>query len=339
MHYSIKTADVAPVDTSSKEGKVEDNQTTDEASLIKGGTLLSPRSDLHPHKPIVDSGSKMSVGQNQALTKKIQKIIKNSNLSSETKTELINDLVISHGRKTALQIQRKLPSGNQMLLSGGGGNNTQRQSMTDIPGPRRSETVAGQDVVTRSSNDTAMSANDDDDEPDDDNDDDDEENDDDDDDESDDDEYDNASVKDRSFLDQLRAAVTMIKVVSRSRNIRLSTGNFLALDKAIHVMKAFFSEVCSDGQESKDRRFLLKSNGDIFYQTDKKQIRMKLQKLLATLSFNTAKLFAFLQGISKKNDGVAPYSSDEKTLIRAFVSLSHFHRKYIPCAKVRDLCM
>ena len=145
-------------------------------------------------------------------------------------------------------------------------------------------------------------------------------------------------MKNRPLLQQLKDAVKIIKIISRSRKIRLVAANFLALDKAVDVMRDFFSEKCPNGYESKDRRFLLKQNGNIHYQADTKEIVLKLRKLLVTLSLNAAKLFDFLKGISKKDIGVSPYSSDEKAFIRIFLSSSGFSRRHIPCAKVRKLC-
>ena len=65
----------------------------------------------------------MTTEESSKLSKKISKIIKNNNLSPETKTELIHDLIIQTQKKKILTIERdKLPSRNSMLLTGAGNN-------------------------------------------------------------------------------------------------------------------------------------------------------------------------------------------------------------------------
>ena len=385
LHYSIKSANASAITSPTAPTTEHIVEQAHGSSPAIGGAVI-PSSRVPQNLESADSASStMNKDHSQTLTKRIRKIIRNNNLTIETRTDLINDLVASHSRKLALQAQRRLPSGNRMLLSGGGDPvrvNPSSPSTSNVP-ISSSATVGGIPTISparhvddapsklKESN-TANSGkgisndaeNDDGDDDDDDssdicdgdggdnggdddggdNEDEDDDDDDDDDDDGDDDNLDNdggssGSTGRHSLIQQLNSAIKVIKIVSRSHKIRLLPATFLALDRTVRIIRGFFSEQTHDGYESKDRRFLLKSNGDIHYQSDTKQIVVKLQKLLITLSYNTVGLFRFLQAVSKGNSGVTPYSGDEKSFIRVFVSSSGFGRKHIPCSKVRQLCM
>ena len=137
---------------------------------------------------------------------------------------------------------------------------------------------------------------------------------------------------------RLSQIVNIIRLVSRSNNIKLTSSNHLALGRSTRVINKFFSEKCSDGFESKSRRFLVKGNGEIAYQSDSKPITMKLEKLVVSLVFNSDKLFSYLKATAKKNSGVTAYTLDEKEFIKQFVRASNYNPRHINCAKIRKLC-
>ena len=265
----------------------------------------------------------------QILNKKIKKILKDSSLSINKKTSLINELIVNHNKKLSLQANSQLPSGNKLLLSGGGKKTTPTDSSST------SEPSQKFDDFDDNDNDDN---NDDDDEDDEDDDDDDDDDNEDEDDNNDDDQPKNsATIHDISK--QLRNSLNIIKIIAKSNAIKLNSSNYLAFDKTAQIIKRYFSEPTTEGLESKDRRFLLKNNNIIVYQGDAKEIRLRLQKLLISFSLNNSKLFAFLEATSSKKIGVVPYSSDEKAFLGTFARLSHFNCKHIPCFKIRKLCL
>ena len=130
----------------------------------------------------------------------------------------------------------------------------------------------------------------------------------------------------------------IIKLVSRSNGIKLTSSNHLALGRSTRVIRKFFTENCHDGTETKCRRFLLQGNGEIAYQSDSRPFKMKLEKLIVSLVFNSDKLFSYLKAVSKKKSGVTAYTLDEKEFIRQFVRASNYNFRHINCAKIRNLC-
>ena len=131
-----------------------------------------------------------------------------------------------------------------------------------------------------------------------------------------------------SMKHRLSQIVNIIRLVSRSNNIKLTSSNHLALGRSTRVINKFFSEKCSDGFESKSRRFLVKGNGEIAYQSDSKPITMKLEKLVVSLVFNSDKLFSYLKATAKKNSGVTAYTLDEKEFIKQFVRASNYNPRH-----------
>ena len=141
-----------------------------------------------------------------------------------------------------------------------------------------------------------------------------------------------------SVKQRLMKTVNMIKLTSKSNNIKLTPGNRLALSKLVQVMTKFFSEKCMDGNESKSRLFLLEGNGEIAYHANDRPIKMKSNKLIASLILNSNKLFDYLKATSSKSTGVSAYTSDEKEFIQNFVRASGYNTKYIVCSKIKKLC-
>ena len=145
-------------------------------------------------------------------------------------------------------------------------------------------------------------------------------------------------VKSSSARQRLMKTVNMIRLTSRSNNIKLTPGNRLAMSKLVQVMTKFFSEKCPEGNESKSRLFLLEGNGEIAYHASDRPLKMKSNKLIASLVLNSGKLFDYLKAISSKNTGVSAYTADEKEFIQNFVRASGYNTKYIVCSKIKRLC-
>ena len=138
--------------------------------------------------------------------------------------------------------------------------------------------------------------------------------------------------------DRLSRVTNIIKLVSKSKGIKLSSSNHLALGRSTRIISKFFSKYCRDGIETKCRRFLLRGNGEIAYQSDSRPFRMKLEKLIVSLVFNSDKLFSYLKAVSNKKSGVNAYTVDEKKFIREFVRASNYNFRHINCVKIRKLC-
>ena len=90
-------------------------------------------------------------------------------------------------------------------------------------------------------------------------------------------------------------------------------------------------------KESRDRRFKITKAGEIHYHSDTKDIVMRVEKLIASLSLTTTQLYKYLAA-SSHNGKVEKYKQKEKRLIKAFVRLSEMPKNLIPSMKMRTLC-
>ena len=107
---------------------------------------------------------------------------------------------------------------------------------------------------------------------------------------------------------------------------------------AKHVETFFPLSIKGNCLESKDRRFLMKSNGEILYHHDNRDKKTSLLRLMASLTFSKAKMFHVLRA-SNERKKIIPFSKEEKSVIRSFVANSNFPTEAIPCGKIRALCM
>ena len=346
LHLSIRSL---------KQEEVSSKQNSEEAPSQKlGAGILYNNADIlnkekehlktNLHTPQVKP--KKMEDNNNSLSKRIKRIIDNNNLSPNTKTELIHDLITTLQKQKVLAIQReKLPSRNSMLLLGAGSSNTANVT--------RNDQYSSNDNDDNTNNITENNSDNIDDNIDDDND-----NDDDNDDNEDntmDNVYDaeqrhNApdavlsstplAIQRSNRKNPLILATNKIKDICRSHKLSITKANVESLDEASRSINDYLSIKCSNGMESIDRRFMLNSSGIITFRGYDNNINMSLQKLLVTLCFSKTSLFNFLEATSRKqNKAVTPYSNGEKKFISSFVNLASINPALIPCLKIRALCM
>ena len=114
----------------------------------------------------------------------------------------------------------------------------------------------------------------------------------------------------------------------------------IAIKKLRYVVKhveTFFPHKLSKGYESRNRRFLLKSNGELIYHHDNRSKRTTLLRLLVSLSFTRNKIFRILKTANVQGKVIA-FSKDEKSAIKALVTQSELPVSQIPCSKIRYMC-
>ena len=313
-----------------------------EKKLLKT-TLGTLRSD--PDKMDSDKG---------LLSKKIKKIINNNNLSANTKTELIHDLIATLHKRRILAIEReRLPSRNSTLL-GAGSTNVNGDAAVDAAG-HQSVNAAHPSTIAGSSNDINHNDNIDDSDDDDNDDDDDDDNDEDNDDVNHNDNNANADAIDNrknttttvvpptpqrgDCGDLLTFTTDSVRDICRLRKLGVSRANLELMNGTSRTIRNYLTVKLKNGVESVDRRFTLDSSGTVTFHDYDGDAAMSLQKLLVSLCFSKSSLFNFLEATSKrKNGAVTPYSNGEKRLLSSFVRLASMNAALIPCLKIRALC-
>ena len=346
LHLSIKSLkdkQQEPKPSSTEQQPTTSN--TEQQSTGAGNNRLEEEEEnskkyLEKKRDLLNSSEKTSNTMNEEndkLSKRIKNIIKNNNLSPDTKTEIIHDLIITTQKKKILAIERdKIPSRNSMLLSGAGNNSEQQTSFASAKNNNDKHSDDNNDDHNNCDDDSDNNSDDhsidhrsDDNRSDD---------------------HGNQNNVDSDALrhnndspnrrDILISVKNKIKNICTTNNIKISKNSIATLDKISRKIEVYLCLKCKSGVESKDRKFILTSTGTIIYHDYDDSIKMGVKKLLATLSLSTNELFAFLQAISrKKNNSVTAYSSREKRFLTSFAKLASIHPGLISCFKVRKLCI
>ena len=102
-------------------------------------------------------------------------------------------------------------------------------------------------------------------------------------------------------------------------------------------MTKYLANRVKEGFESSDRRFVLTHDGILHYNHHITISKMSLQKVFASLTLGTAKLFRYLESTSRHNV-VKRYTNSEKVLLSNLVRLANINPKFIGCVKIRKLC-
>ena len=148
---------------------------------------------------------------------------------------------------------------------------------------------------------------------------------------------DERTTKTRESLSRLvRKSWARVKSICTKGRIKIP---ILKSARLTRVLTNFFSEKCREGHESLNRRFLLtRKHSLVRFQSQAKEIKMPLTKLIATLSLDQNQLFSFLLTSSKSGLHVTPFSKGEKLLIKNFVRFSGLKQRDIACGKIRLIC-
>ena len=321
----------------------------DSADATAGGnTSVSESADF--------SRSAMNAGDglNRVLRRRIQKVIRNPNLSPKTKSELVIDLFLQERTAVTLAKQRRLPQGNQRLLGAGAGPSTsstanshlltqtrhrssrhphahsaEKHSDGSVDGHNSDGSVDGDTVV-----DSDGVAN------------------------TGDDSVDTNSHSDSSSTSSTAHSVSDVvlsdlpsgKVLTpqawadkllefcKEHHISLPTSLSTRITTiAARLAKFFVHSVGRHTLESNDRRFSLHPTGVVVYQHDSGEMKISLLKLLASLSLSKSKLFQYLTAVHSPQK-VRQYTSSERRCISALIRLAGIPKRSIPCIGIRDLC-
>ena len=104
------------------------------------------------------------------------------------------------------------------------------------------------------------------------------------------------------------------------------------------ILSRYLTDISTIGYESKDRRFLLTNKRVLIFQSRFRQISMPLNKTMASLSLTQPELYSYLVKKAGNPKYLAPFSLNEKILIKNLVRLSGLQRSTIPCIKIRSIC-
>ena len=123
----------------------------------------------------------------------------------------------------------------------------------------------------------------------------------------------------------------------QNNNLIMSLMATRRLNRVAKHIRDFFPCKLKNGYESKDRRFILKKNGDLIFHHDNREKNTTLLRLLSALTFTRNKLFRVLK-YSNARGKVIAFSQEEKSVIRAFVQNSELNINDIPCSGIKSLC-
>ena len=123
----------------------------------------------------------------------------------------------------------------------------------------------------------------------------------------------------------------------KASKLPLSVSTRRLLQHLATRMSQYLSNHVKEGFESSDRRFVLTQDGVLHYNHHITISKMPLQKVFASLTLGTAKLFRYLESTSRHNV-VKKYTNAEKVLISNLVRLANIKPKLIGCVKIRQLC-
>ena len=123
----------------------------------------------------------------------------------------------------------------------------------------------------------------------------------------------------------------------QNNNLIMSMITRKRLNRVAKHVRDFFPYKLKNGHESRDRRFILKTNGDLIFNHDNRGKNTTLLRLLSALTFTRNKLFRVLK-YSNARGKVIAFSQEEKSVIRAFVKSSELNINNIPCSRIKSLC-
>ena len=125
-------------------------------------------------------------------------------------------------------------------------------------------------------------------------------------------------------------------VISKCKlhKIPLTSKEKMALQTVAKALNTYFKYPLKNKVQSSDKQCISMLDGVIWYKMETKQHRFLLTKLFATFSLKRPHLYDFLN----IRDSVKPYTNTEKEFLKFISHSARIPIRIVPCPKIRLLC-